>query len=57
MNERSLSEILAMSGYGGYVWTAFGVVLLALLLLYLTSQRRLQKAQKTQQRLLAERQS
>lgn len=56
MNERSLSEILAMSGYGAYVWTAFGVVLLALLLLYVSSRKRLKKALQIQQRLAAERQ-
>lgn len=56
MNERSLSEILAMSGYGGYVWTAFGVVLFALLVLYMMSRKRLKKALQTQQRLLAEQQ-
>ncbi len=55
MNERSLSEILAMSGYGGYVWTAFGVVVLSLLVLYFSSKTRLKKAQKVQQKLLAER--
>ncbi len=56
MNERSLGEILAMSGYGGYIWTAYGVVLLALLILYFSSKSRLKKAQKAQQKLLAERQ-
>ncbi len=55
MNERSLSEILAMSGYGSYVWTAFGVVLVTLLILYVSSKARLKKAQKAQQKLLAER--
>lgn len=56
MNGKSLSEILAMSGYGGYVWTAFGVSLLALLVLYMMSRKRLKKALQTQQRLLAEQQ-
>lgn len=51
MNERSLSEILAMSGYGAYVWGAFAVVLLALLMLYTYSQRSLKKALETQQQL------
>lgn len=55
MNEKTLGEILAMSGYGTYVWTAFGVTLLALLVLYISSRQRLKKALKTQQRLLAER--
>lgn len=54
MNEKTLGEILAMSGYGGYVWTAFGVTLAALLVLYISSRRRLKNALKNQQRLLAE---
>lgn len=57
MNERSLGEILAMSGYAGYVWTAFGVTLLALCWLYISSRQRLKKALKNQQQLLAERET
>lgn len=57
MNEKSLTEILAMSGYGAYVWTAFAVVLAALLILYFSSKARLKKALKNQQQLLAERES
>lgn len=56
MNERNLSEIFAMSGYGAYVWTTFGVVLLALLMLYANSRRRLKKALQIRQKLMMERQ-
>lgn len=54
MKEKTITETLAMSGYGNYVWTAFGVSLLALLILYLGSRKRLQKALKNQQQLSAE---
>ncbi len=55
MNERSLTEILAMSGYASYVWTAFGLVLLTLIVLFIISRGRLKKALKMNQQLLAER--
>ncbi len=55
-NEKSLTEILAMSGYGAYVWPAFGVVVVTLLLLYVSARLRLKKALKTQQKLSAEQQ-
>lgn len=55
MMDENLSDILAMSGYAGYVWSAFGVTLLALLVLYFTARKRLKKALRIQQQLLAER--
>jgi heme exporter protein D len=35
--ERDVSEFLAMGGYGAYVWTAYGVTALALVLLFIWS--------------------
>ena len=32
-----MNEFLAMGGYGAYVWSAYGITLLALLLLFLWS--------------------
>lgn len=56
MDDKTIAEILAMGGYGLYVWTAFGTVVLALLVLYLGARQRLKKALKTQQQLQAEQQ-
>lgn len=42
---------LAMSGYGGYVWTSFFSVLLMLCVLYFISRRRLKKAIALQEQL------
>ncbi|PIE44953.1 MAG: heme exporter protein CcmD [Gammaproteobacteria bacterium] len=44
-------EKLAMNGYGGYIWTSFGIVLVALTLLYLLARWRLKKALKVQKKL------
>ncbi len=55
MNERSLAEIFAMSGYASYVWSAFGLVLLTLVVLFMQSRRRLKKALRVNHQLLAER--
>lgn len=54
-SEKALMDILAMSGYAGYVWSAFGVTLFALIILYLSTRQRLNKALKTQQQLRSER--
>lgn len=54
MNMQTMSEILSMSGYGGYVWSAFGVVFVVLLGLFLMSRTRLKKALRIQRQLLAE---
>ncbi len=36
----SLSEFFAMGGYGSYVWSAFGITFLSMLILLITSLRR-----------------
>lgn len=36
----SLSELFAMGGYAGYVWSAFGITLLSMLILMVASIRR-----------------
>jgi heme exporter protein D len=35
--ERDVNEFMAMGGYGAYVWAAYGITLLALLLLFIWS--------------------
>ena len=36
----SLSELFAMGGYAGYVWSAFGITFLSMLILMIASIRR-----------------
>lgn len=48
---KTLAEILSMSGYAGYVWSAFGITVLSLLVLYFSMRQRLKKALATQQQL------
>ncbi|GAA5646575.1 MULTISPECIES: heme exporter protein CcmD [Vibrio] len=43
MHFESLSDFFAMGGYAGYVWSAFGITFLALLILLLVSLRRGQR--------------
>ena len=35
----SLSEFLHMSGYGGYVWTSYGLTLLVLVVNFVSARR------------------
>lgn len=51
MNSQQLSDILAMSGYGVYVWSAFGITSLVLIILYRLSQVRLRKALKVAKKI------
>ncbi len=40
MHFESLSDFLAMGGYGPYVWCSFGITFLSMLILLVTSLRR-----------------
>ena len=40
MHFDSLSELFAMGGYAGYVWSAFGITFLSMLILMIASIRR-----------------
>ncbi|EJG0985779.1 heme exporter protein CcmD [Vibrio parahaemolyticus] len=40
MHFESLSEFFAMGGYASYVWSAFGITFLSMLILLITSLRR-----------------
>ncbi|EJU9971579.1 heme exporter protein CcmD [Vibrio alginolyticus] len=40
MHFESLSDFFAMGGYASYVWSAFGVTFLSMLILLITSLRR-----------------
>ncbi|PFG45964.1 heme exporter protein D [Vibrio sp. ES.051] len=40
MHFESLSDFLAMGGYASYVWSAFGITFLSMLILLITSLRR-----------------
>lgn len=40
MHFESLSDFFAMGGYASYVWSAFGITFLSMLILLLTSLRR-----------------
>lgn len=44
----NFSEILAMSDYASYVWSAVGITVLVLLLLFFSARYRLKKALKAQ---------
>lgn len=37
LQEQDVNEFLAMGGYGAYVWAAYGITLLSLLLLFVWS--------------------
>ncbi len=37
LQEQDVNEFLAMGGYGAYVWSAYGITLLSLLLLFVWS--------------------
>lgn len=50
----NLSEILAMSGYASYVWSAVGITVLVLCLLFFSARYRLKKALKAQAKLTEE---
>lgn len=49
----NLLEKLAMSGYAGYVWSAYGISLATLIFLYFYSKKRLKKATKARRELEA----
>ena len=40
MHFESLSDFFAMGGYASYVWSAFGITFLSMLILLITSLRR-----------------
>ena len=40
MHFDSLSELFAMGGYAGYVWSAFGITFLSMIILLISSIRR-----------------
>lgn len=40
MHFDSLSDFLAMGGYAGYVWSAFGITFFSMLILWVASVRR-----------------
>ncbi|KIE19807.1 heme transporter CcmD [Vibrio sinaloensis] len=40
MHFESLSDFFAMGGYAGYVWSAFGITFLSMLIILWTSVRR-----------------
>ncbi|HCE4563291.1 heme exporter protein CcmD [Vibrio parahaemolyticus] len=40
MHFESLSDFVAMGGYASYVWSAFGITFLSMLILLITSLRR-----------------
>ncbi|PQJ58987.1 heme exporter protein CcmD [Vibrio jasicida] len=40
MHFESLSELFAMGGYASYVWSAFGITFLSMLVLLISSVRR-----------------
>ena len=40
MHFESLSELFAMGGYAGYVWSAFGITFLSMIILLISSIRR-----------------
>ncbi|CAH1546555.1 MULTISPECIES: heme exporter protein CcmD [Vibrio] len=40
MHFESLSELFAMGGYASYVWSAFGITFLSMLILLISSVRR-----------------
>ncbi|WP_159653501.1 heme exporter protein CcmD [Vibrio atypicus] len=40
MHFESLSDFFAMGGYAGYVWSAFGITFLSMLILLIVSVRR-----------------
>lgn len=40
----NLAHLLAMSGYGSYVWSAFGLTVVMLMALYFSARFRLKKA-------------
>ncbi|WP_159739005.1 heme exporter protein CcmD [Vibrio atypicus] len=40
MHFESLSDFFAMGGYAGYVWSAFGITFLSMLILLVVSVRR-----------------
>jgi heme exporter protein CcmD len=46
----SLSEFLHMGGYGGYVWSCFGMTLAMLIGMDWTSRRRLTRTRKAAER-------
>lgn len=54
MTDQSVTEILSMSGYGVYIWTAFGVTLGLLLILYRVNKIKLKQALRQQQQLQQE---
>ncbi|EKO3867952.1 heme exporter protein CcmD [Vibrio harveyi] len=39
MHFESLSELFAMGGYAGYVWSAFGITFLSMIILLISSIR------------------
>lgn len=55
MNDKSLTEILAMSGYAGYVWSAVGVTVIMLIILYWYNKQVLKNALTIQAQLKQER--
>lgn len=47
----NILEKLSMSGYAGFVWSAYGISLAVLVFLYFYSKKRLKKASKARQQL------
>lgn len=50
----AMGTLFAMGGYAGYVWSAFGVTLFAIIVMYGYARRRLHKALAEQRRLQRE---